>query len=79
MLTSRQGPKATGARAKCKALLGTGSALGFRPISLLSRLVVWVIRGTPLMLQLLIIFYIPGYIFDTTPGASPRGASPRPP
>ena len=41
---------------------------GFRPISLLSRLVVWVIRGTPLMLQLLIIFYIPGYLLE---GGSP--------
>ena len=41
--------------------------LGFKPISLISRLIVWIIRGTPLMLQLLIIFYIPGYIFDSNP------------
>ena len=47
--------------------------LGFRPISLLSRLVVWVIRGTPLMLQLLIIFYIPGYIFDHNPWSFSEG------
>ena len=47
--------------------------LGFRPISLLSRLVVWVIRGTPLMLQLYIIFYIPGYIFKTNPWSFPEG------
>ena len=31
-----------------------------RPISLLVRLIVWVVRGTPLMLQLIILFYIPG-------------------
>ena len=33
---------------------------GFRPISALTNFVVWVIRGTPLMLQLIIIFYGPG-------------------
>ena len=47
--------------------------LGFRPISLLSRLVVWIIRGTPLMLQLLIVFYIPGYIFKSNPWSFPDG------
>ena len=35
-----------------------------RPIKLLVDLVVWVIRGTPLMLQLMIIYYGPGLIFD---------------
>ena len=40
----------------------------FRPVALICRLVVWVIRGTPLMLQLLIIFYIPGYVLE---GGSP--------
>ena len=39
-----------------------------RPISAVVELVVWVIRGTPLMLQLLIIFYIPGYVLE---GGSP--------
>ncbi|HIS97437.1 MAG TPA: amino acid ABC transporter permease [Candidatus Scatomorpha pullistercoris] len=47
--------------------------LGFRPISLLSRFVVWVIRGTPLMLQLLIVFYIPGYILPTNPWSFAEG------
>jgi len=32
----------------------------FRPISALCNLVVWIIRGTPLLLQLIIIFYGPG-------------------
>lgn len=32
----------------------------FRPVSLICRLVVWVVRGTPLVLQLIIIFYGPG-------------------
>ena len=38
-----------------------------RPISLLCRLLVWVIRGTPLMLQLIIIFYIPGQWLGASP------------
>ena len=42
--------------------------IAFQPIRMLFRLVVWVIRGTPLMLQLFIIFYIPGYVLD---GGSP--------
>ena len=36
----------------------------FRPVSGLFNLVVWVIRGTPLMLQLIIIYYGPGMWFD---------------
>ena len=47
--------------------------LGFRPISLISRFVVWIIRGTPLMLQLLIIFYIPGYVLANNPWSFPEG------
>ena len=35
-----------------------------RPIKLLVDLVVWVIRGTPLMLQLMVIYYGPGLILD---------------
>jgi len=37
----------------------------FTPISLLMKVIVWVVRGTPLMLQLIIIFYIPGQIIPT--------------
>ena len=47
--------------------------LALRPVSLLCRFVVWVIRGTPLMLQLYIIFYIPGYIFPNNPWSFPEG------
>ena len=36
----------------------------FRPISALFGVVVWIIRGTPLMLQLIIIYYGPGMWFD---------------
>lgn len=37
---------------------------GLRPISALVNVIVWIIRGTPLMLQLIIIFYGPGLWFD---------------
>ncbi len=37
----------------------------FLPLKMTSKFLVWVIRGTPLMLQLLIIFYIPGMILDS--------------
>ena len=41
-----------------------GSMSKFRPLRFLIRSFVWVIRGTPLMLQLLIIFFGPGLLFD---------------
>ena len=34
--------------------------LGLRPISLVCRLLVWIIRGTPLVLQIIALFYVPG-------------------
>lgn len=34
----------------------------FKPLSYLSRLFVWIIRGTPLMLQLFVILYGPGLL-----------------
>ena len=37
-----------------------GSMSGFKPLRWLIRTVIWVVRGTPLMLQLLIIYYGPG-------------------
>ena len=45
-----------------------GSMSHFTPLRWLTRTVVWIIRGTPLMLQLIIIFYIPGYLL---PSGSP--------
>ena len=43
-----------------------GSMSRFTPLKLLSRGFVWIIRGTPLMLQLIIIFYGPGLLFEVT-------------
>ena len=40
-----------------------GSMSRFRPLKRLTQGFVWIIRGTPLMLQLIAIFYGPGLIF----------------
>ena len=40
-----------------------GSMSKFQPLKWLTRGYVWIIRGTPLMLQLIIIFYGPGLMF----------------
>ena len=43
-------------------LIAFGSMSRFRPIRWLVKTFVWIIRGTPLMLQLMIIFYGPGLL-----------------
>ena len=45
-------------------IICSGSMSKFTPLKALVRCFVWVIRGTPLMLQLIIIFYGPGLLFD---------------
>ena len=47
-----------------------GSMSKFTPLRVLVRGFVWIIRGTPLMLQLIIIFYGPGLVFGLS--ALPR-------
>lgn len=51
---------------------GSMSKLGFTvggkkicPVSIISKAFVWIIRGTPLMLQLIVIYYGPGLLFHT--------------
>ena len=44
-------------------IIAFGSMSKFKPLSVLSRFIVWIVRGTPLMIQLLIIYYCPGLIF----------------
>ena len=41
-----------------------GSMTSFKPLKYLTRGFVWVIRGTPLMLQIFVVYYIPGIVFD---------------
>ncbi len=43
-------------------VIAFGSMSRFRPVSWLTRIVVWIVRGTPLMIQLLIIYYFPGLV-----------------
>ena len=40
-----------------------GSMSRFAPLRYLTKTFVWIIRGTPLMLQVIIIFYVPGLAF----------------
>ena len=44
-------------------VISFGSMSKFKPLSAVVKTIVWIIRGTPLMLQLLIIFYFPGLVF----------------
>lgn len=44
----------------CGLILAFGSISRWRPLRYLIQVLVWIIRGTPLMLQLIIIFYGPG-------------------
>jgi polar amino acid transport system permease protein len=39
-----------------------GSMSRLKPLSWFTKIVVWIIRGTPLMIQLLIIYYFPGLV-----------------
>ncbi|MBQ4227520.1 MAG: amino acid ABC transporter permease [Clostridia bacterium] len=43
-------------------IIALGSMSRFKPLSLLTRLIVWIVRGSPLMIQLLIIYYFPGLV-----------------
>ncbi len=44
-------------------IVAFGSMSKFKPLSWLTRTFVWIIRGTPLMLQLYVVFYVPGLLF----------------
>ena len=44
-------------------IIAFGSMSRFKPVSYFTKLIVWIIRGTPLMIQLLIIYYFPGLVF----------------
>lgn len=41
-----------------------GSTSKFPPLKYITKIFVWIIRGTPLMIQLLIIFYFPGLVLN---------------
>lgn len=51
-------------------IIAFGSMSKFKPLSYLVKTFVWIIRGTPLMLQLIAFFYGPGLLFGMS--AMPR-------
>ena len=42
-------------------LISFGSMSKFKPLSWLMKIIVWIVRGIPLMLQVIIIYYGPGF------------------
>ena len=52
----------------CGAPLGLPIAFcsmsSFKPLKAVSKVFVWIIRGIPLMLQIFIIYYVPGLLFE---------------
>ena len=44
-------------------IISFGSMSRFPPLRWLTKTFVWIIRGSPLMLQILIVFYGPGLLF----------------
>lgn len=47
-------------------IIAFGSMSRFRPLKYFTKVVIWIVRGTPLMIQLLIIYYFPGLVLGKT-------------
>lgn len=45
-------------------IISFGSMSRITPLRWMTRTVVWIIRGSPLLLQILVVFYGPGLLFD---------------
>ena len=46
-------------------VISFGSMSKFKPLAAVVKFFVWIIRGVPLMLQVIIVFYVPGFLFGT--------------
>jgi len=46
-------------------LVSFGSMSKILPLKYIVKIFVWMIRGVPLMLQIFIVFYVPGFVFGT--------------
>ena len=46
-------------------VIAFGSMSKFKPLAYVVKTFVWIIRGVPLMLQVIIFFYVPGFLFGT--------------
>lgn len=45
-------------------LITLGSRSKFKPLSFLTKTFIWIIRGTPLMLQIFVVLYAPGLLWE---------------
>lgn len=55
-------------------IIAFGSMSRFKPVAWLTKTIVWIIRGTPLMLQVIIIFFAPGLLALGAPWGSGTSA-----
>ena len=46
-------------------VISFGSMSRFKPLAYITKIFVWIIRGVPLMLQVIIVFYVPGFLLGT--------------
>ena len=46
-------------------VIAFGSMSKFKPLAFVTKVFVWIIRGVPLMLQVIIVFYVPGFLLGT--------------
>ena len=46
-------------------VISFGSMSKFKPLSFVTKVFVWIVRGVPLMLQVIIVFYVPGFLLGT--------------
>ena len=46
-------------------VISFGSMSKFKPLAFVTKVFVWIIRGGPLMLQVIIVFYVPGFLLGT--------------
>ena len=44
-------------------VISFGSMSKFKPLAYVTKIFVWIIRGVPLMLQVIVLFYVPGFVF----------------
>ena len=54
-------------------IISFGSMSRFKPLSFVTKIIVWIIRGTPLMIQLLIIYFMPGLLGNNIWGGGESG------
>ena len=54
-------------------IISFGSMSRFKPLSFITKIIVWIIRGTPLMIQLLIVYFMPGLMGNNIWGGGENG------